>query len=79
MYEHALHALRSTHPFSGDVVIVCAALYSGGTDKALAVIDVETGKVSVTVEKAHSHAINKLKVYDANYVVSGGDEGDIKV
>jgi len=57
-------------------------LYTGGKDRALKAIDVETGRVVRSVAAAHPDAINVVAVAGAaqpTLLFSGDDEGRIKV
>jgi len=62
------------HP-SGDF------LYTGSADKSIAIIDMRSiiPRLCFHLPNAHASALNCLELYDANWLVSGDDDGFIRV
>ncbi|XP_030621107.1 WD repeat-containing protein 55 [Chanos chanos] len=54
-------------------------LFSVSKDKAIHVLDVESGRLLTRVRKAHSAAINTVLLVDENVLATGDDEGTLKV
>ncbi|XP_072518648.1 WD repeat-containing protein 55 [Salminus brasiliensis] len=54
-------------------------LFSVSKDKAVHIMDVETGKLVTRIPKAHSKPINALRLVDENVFATGDDEGMVKV
>ncbi|KAF5898403.1 rab proteins geranylgeranyltransferase component A 2-like, partial [Clarias magur] len=54
-------------------------LFSVSKDKAIHIMDVEAGKLSKRIPKAHSKPVNALLLIDENLFATGDDEGTVKV
>ncbi|KAK7096699.1 WD repeat-containing protein 55-like [Littorina saxatilis] len=54
-------------------------LYTAGKDKSLWCIDVETGGIRRKIKPAHETAINSLLVTGERFVVTGDDDGTLKL
>uniref|UniRef100_UPI00398E3F9C WD repeat-containing protein 55 n=1 Tax=Pristiophorus japonicus TaxID=55135 RepID=UPI00398E3F9C len=54
-------------------------LFTVSKDKSIHILNVESGKLVTRIPKAHSAAINSLKLIDENLFATGDDDGLLKV
>ncbi|OWR44900.1 putative WD-repeat protein [Danaus plexippus plexippus] len=54
-------------------------LFSTAKDKAIIATDVETGQLKQCIENAHEEPVYKLRTLDENKIVSGDDNGTVKL
>ncbi|XP_041360026.1 WD repeat-containing protein 55-like isoform X2 [Gigantopelta aegis] len=54
-------------------------LHTASKDKSLCCVDIETGQIKTRIKKAHESAIYSLLVSDENFLVTGDDDGVLKV
>ncbi|XP_078054177.1 WD repeat-containing protein 55 [Mustelus asterias] len=54
-------------------------LFTVSKDKSIHILNVEIGKLMTKIPKAHSAAINSLKIIDENLFATGDDDGQLKV
>jgi len=54
-------------------------LYSCSKDKSIQVIDLNTGSMVTRIEAAHKKPINCVRVFGEHFIVSGSDDGAVKM
>lgn len=84
-YSNDENLLLSTHEVHSKAIrdiefsIDGKDLFSAGRDKSIMVTDMETGKLKRFWDAAHEDPIYTLTVIDENLIVSGDDEGMVKL
>lgn len=60
------------------IFIIILVLATCGKDKRLGFID-NNGKVAHIIKKAHETSINRIKFLDDKTIISGDDDGNVKI
>ncbi|KAI9019364.1 WD40-repeat-containing domain protein [Phycomyces nitens] len=56
-----------------------SVMISISRDRSIQKVDVQTGRLSMRIPKAHKYPINKLCIIDDNMMSTGDDEGVVKI